>query len=313
MSSIFDSHYDLLTYILMKRNDPEFLVKLCREIYRKDNIIGGLINTYYMPKEDMIEELNINDFDVVEHFKQVNTIIEQYHLLPDRDNFLFAIEGCRFININDLEQLYNFGLRSIIPIYNEDNQYGGGALGDQERGLTEDGKKLIDEVLKLNIAIDISHANYKTANDILDYLKEKRENGINPTLLASHSNCNSLTPRNRNITDEIIKKVGDLDGIIGILARKTFCSSDGTEDYDKALTDHVRHVINLIGIDSVCIASDDMEYHPDKSYQEVAMYDVRSFGVSIEKALKDNGFKKEEREKIMVKNFKTKVLDKINR
>ena len=184
-------------------------------------------------------------------------------------------------------------------------------MGDQNFGLTDKGKELIREAVKLNIAIDISHLNFKTANETIDYLISLKEEGLSPTLLASHSNCFSLTPRNRNIPDEIIKRIGEMDGIIGILPRKGFCSSIPTNDYDKAFISHVRHVVSLIGIDKVCIASDDMEYHPDKSYWEAAMYDIRKFSENVHSALISGGFTEEETNMIMVDNFKNKVLNRI--
>ena len=312
MSQIYDNHYDLLTYILMKQDSPEFLMDLCSEIYKKDNVIGGIINTYYMPEKNQKEELKL-DTNVKEHLLKAKEIITKYDLLKDRENFLFGIEGCTYIAPYRLEELYDIGLRSIIPVYNEDNQYGGGALGDPNRGLTEEGISLINEAVKLNIAIDISHLNYKTARNVLDYLISLKKVAIAPTVLASHSNCASLTPRARNIPDDIIEKIGQLDGVVGIMPRKAFCSNQKVDDYDKAFASHIRHVSDLIGIDHVCVASDDMEYHPDKSYQDVAMYEIRHFADSVENALTNNGFNQEERQKIMTKNFKTKVLDKINR
>lgn len=310
MSKIYDSHYDLLTYILMKENNPRFLQKLCHEIYRDDNVIGGLINHYYMPKEKMEEELGIHYIDPVYDLYLANDYIEKYNLLPN-NNFLYAIEGCSYIYTTNLKALYDLGLRSIIPVYNEDNIYGGGALGDSKRGLTKEGKKLINLAVELGIAIDISHLNHKTARDTLNYLKELKSNRYNPIVLASHSNCYRITPRARNIPDDIIKKVGELDGIVGIMPRKTFCSSTPLNHYDNAFSEHVRHVIDLIGSDNVCIASDDMEYHPDKSYQAVAMYNIRDFAKCVDNALSNNGFTKEEKEKVMVKNFQNKVLNRL--
>ena len=313
MSKIYDSHYDLLTYILMKENNPRFLQKLCHEIYRDDNIIGGLINHYYMPKERMKEELGIHYIDPVYDLYITNDFIDKYNLLPNRDKFLYAIEGCSYIYTTNLKALYNLGLRSIIPVYNEDNIYGGGALGNPSRGLTSDGKKLINLAVELGIAIDISHLNKKTADDTLNYLKALKENGYCPIVLASHSNCYRIAPRKRNIPDDIIKKVGELDGIIGIMPRKTFCSNTPLNNYDNIFSEHVRHIIDLIGCDNVCIASDDMEYHPDKTYESVAMYNIRDFAKGVDKALTNNGFTTKEKEKVMVKNFKNKVLDRLKK
>ena len=313
MHAVYDCHYDLLTYILMKKDEVEFLVKLCKNLYNSNNVVGGLVNTYYMIPSDMKKELGIDNLDVIEHFKLVNEIINKYELLPDKESFLLSIEGCSYINIEDLEVLYNLGLRSNIPVYNEDNQYGGGAFGDINRGLTEEGKILIDEALRLKIIIDVSHLNHKTANDVLDYLIKKKEEGANPIVIASHSNVCSLVHRSRNITDEIIKKIGLLDGIVGIVARKSFCCDKDTDDYDKYFARHIRYVADLIGIDKIGVASDDMDYHPDREYQDNAMYNVNSFGNSVYNALINNGFSKEEVNMVMRDNFKEKVLFKVKK
>lgn len=75
MQGIYDTHYDLLTYILMKKDEPDFLIKLCQELYNQNNILGGIVNTYYMPVKNMQKELGISDYNVIEHFKTVNKII----------------------------------------------------------------------------------------------------------------------------------------------------------------------------------------------------------------------------------------------
>lgn len=308
MQGIFDTHYDLLTYILMKKNDPEFLIKLCQDLYTPNNILGGIVNTYYMPLENMQTELGICNCDVIEHFKIINKVISDYKLLPNRNNILFAIEGCTYVKIEYLSKLYELGLRSIIPVYNDDNIYGGGALGNSSRGLTKEGYSLIDEAISLNIIIDISHANHKTAHDILDYLLIKKSQGNNPIVIASHSNVYSLVPRERNITDEIIKKVGQLDGIVGILPRKKFVYKGETTNYDEYFAKHIRYVANLIGIDKVCVASDDMEYHPNTFYHQNAMFKIRQFANGVEEALINNGFTSSEINAVMQDNFKEKIL-----
>lgn len=312
MKYIYDCHYDLLTYVLMKKEDPAFLVNLCKGLYNSNNIMGGLINTYYMLPSNMKEELGIDNLNVIDHFKTVNDIIDKYDLLPNKEMFLRAIEGCSYIKKDDLKTLYELGLRSIILVYNEDNQYGGGAFGDIDRGLTREGIELIDEALRLNIIIDVSHLNHKTANEVLDYLLRKKEEGLNPIVIASHSNAYSLVNKKRNITDEIIKKIGLLDGMVGIVARKSFCYDQNTNDYDKYFAAHIRYVSDLIGIDKVGVASDDMDYHPDKEYQDNAMYKVENFGNSVYNALTNNGFSDIEINMVMRENFQ-KVLTKAKR
>lgn len=308
---MYDMHYDLLTYILIKHDDEAFLRELCNQIYRNDNIVGGIINSYYTTPKEMAE-VGLNPQNVVQDIKIVNDIIERNDLLPNPGNFIKAIEGCDLVSINQLEELYDLGIRVLLPVYSHDNKYGGGCKGTY-KGLTSLGEDFVRKAINLGFAIDISHAGYETANDMLDIAKSMKNEGYKPIVMASHSNVYNLTPMARNLPDEIFLKLKELDGIVGILALKSFCynGEDKTPDYAEYFIKHLQYIINLIGPEHVCIASDNMAYDPDKSYLADSLYDINTFADNVRDNLKKHDFSDEVIGKILYENFENKVLKKL--
>ena len=144
---MFDSHYDLLTYIYMKHkeNNLDFIKKHCQNIYRPGNVEGGILNLFFMSEKEMENELNISpkELDVLTMLSTVDKIIKENNLLPIPSNFVYGIEGCDYIKYpKDLIPLYELGVRSINPVWNEPNKYGSGHRSSQ--GLTTLGRELIE-------------------------------------------------------------------------------------------------------------------------------------------------------------------------
>lgn len=317
---MYDSHYDLLTYILMKKDDLSFIKNLCSILYRPNNICGGTLNLYYMSRKDMKDELGITKINPIEDLRYASEVIDSYDLLPNRENFQLGIEGCDFVEISDLPILYNLGLRSINPIYNEDNQYGGGAHGNKEQGLTELGKEFIQAACALGIGIDISHANRKTTMDILNLIEELKVENPNIRVYASHSNAQDLCNRSRNLSFEELTKLKHVGGTVGLLCRKTFCGLYSEEavinnevDYKGDLIKHLNYLVSIMGIDNVTIASDDMSYHPDSFLaKDNAIFNIENINYELRQLLHNYGFDEESIEKLLVNNFEKKILQREN-
>lgn len=146
---MFDCHYDLLTYILMKKDNPDFLKNYCTQVYRKDNITGTIFNLFYMSKKKMQEEIGISkdQINVIDNLREVKEYIQKHHLLSNDITYIFGIEGLDYLeNIDDIDTLYELGLRSTNPVWNNQNKFGSGIRTD--KGLTELGKKLIQKLIQ---------------------------------------------------------------------------------------------------------------------------------------------------------------------
>ena len=163
---MYDSHYDLLTILYFN----------FKKIYEYGNVNGGIINLYFMSLDEMQEELGITKKEcenVRKMFKESISLLQQMQnasIISKDKKFIYSIEGCDFIKRpDDLYDLYNMGLRSILPVWNRENKYGSG--NRTKSGLSYMGRELVELAIKLGIAIDVSHANYQTFSDIMDIVE----------------------------------------------------------------------------------------------------------------------------------------------
>ena len=319
---MFDCHYDLLTYILMKKNEIKFLKQFCKKIYRKDNISGGILNLFYMTEKEMKEELGIKekDIDLIQNLKEVKEYIQINQLIPSNIKYIFGIEGLDYLkNIEDIDILYSLGLRATNPVWNNKNKFGGGIRADTHTGLTKLGKQLIEKLVQKGIAIDLSHSNETTFFDIIHLCKNMKKEGNNPIVFASHSNAKSLCNIPRNLTDKQILAIKELDGIIGVVSIKRFCVNttdiqNPNIDYEQKYIEHINYIRDLLGsVENIAVATDDMKYYSfePEYYQNANIYPLYEVKNSLKKSLIKNNYTEHEIKKILEDNFKDKILKRI--
>ena len=293
---MYDMHYDLLTilYFNMIQNNKfankKKMQNDLKQIYANKNILGGLINLYFMTPEEMQDELDIS----IEEMRDIKQMLSQSiqflesmkdkGIIPYDTDFIYSIEGCDYIKSNqELEELYEMGVRSIIPVWNHQNQYGSGYRTTS--GLTIVGVQLVKKAIDLGMIIDISHANEKTFYDILDvYEKNRKQDSI---IIATHSNVRSLCDRKRNLNDEQLHRLKDLGGYIGLFTNGNFLSEDNEQiSYNERQKHFLRHLDYLIkviqfDINRIVLSTDDMNFHPDTSYHHLEAFPVESIGFTI--------------------------------
>lgn len=317
---MFDCHYDLLTYIYINKNDLRKVKKHCNKIF-KNNITGGIFNLFYMSTEQMKNELNINknNINITENLREVNSLINKYNIIPKQIKYIFGIEGLDYLEkLEDLDTIYNLGVRSVNPIWNNDNKFGGGVKGDKKRGLTNLGEQLIKKLVEKNIAIDLSHTNEKTFFNIIEVCKSLKEKGKSPIVIASHSNAKPICNVERNLSDEQILKIKELDGIIGVVGVKCFCKKVKNRrmyflgEYKKAYIQHIRYIKKLLGtIENIAVSTDDMSYYNTFYYKHFNVFKQTKIKKELEDELLKSGFSKEEIERILYKNFRNRILDRL--
>lgn len=346
-----DTHYDLLTYIYVKykENNLKFMENYCKMIYRHDNITGGILNLFFMSEKEMIEQLNIypNELNVIEMLDIVNTELHNHKLLPSDSKFVYGIEGCDYLNgPDDLEKLYHLGVRSINPVWNEKNKFGSGTR--YSGGLTELGKELIKKAVDLGIMVDVSHANEETFWDIINLMTALKQQGKEVFVFASHSNCRDLFDEQvnmlgfnqdeinlakkeifykRNLTDDQLLAIKNLDGMIGIIAHKAMslvtiddndvAKKEKQKLYFEALGEQFKHIKNLFGdVDNITVASDNMEFFipfDPVYYTNSNHFQYENINYQFRMFLNSIGFTDLEIEKIMSSNFENKIYDKLRK
>lgn len=320
---MIDCHYDLLTHILMKKDEKSFLKEYCNKVYKMENITGGIFNLFYMTKQEMKEEIGIqeNQINLIENLKEVKKYIEENQIIPSNTEYIFGIEGLDYLEkIEDIDVLYDLGLRSTNLVWSNKNKFGGGVRTDKNDGLTKLGEQLIEKLVEKKIAIDLSHANETTFFDIINLCRKMKKEGKEPIVLASHSNARAICDVPRNLTDQQILAIKELGGIIGVVSIKKFCVdtddiSNSNIDFEQKYIQHINYIRDLLGnVENVAVATDDMKYYyiEPQYYQNLNIYSHFEVAKKLKKGLIRNGYNQYEIKKILEGNFKEKILERIN-
>ena len=150
----------------------------------------------------------------------------------------FDLEGSAMLE-DDLCMLQVFrelGVMQMHLAYNRDNSIAGGCHGEG-RGLTKLGKAAVQEMNRVGIVVDCSHASKRTCLDIV--LASSKP------VVFSHSNVKAIHDHPRNIDDEQIRACAATGGVIGLSGIGIFI---GDNDIRIAsLVRHVNHVAELVG------------------------------------------------------------------
>jgi membrane dipeptidase len=75
-------------------------------------------------------------------------------------------------------------------------------------GLTDFGKEVVQEMNRLGMMVDISHASDETVEDVLSISRAP--------IFASHSSCRALSDAPRNLSDDQIRRIGERGGVVMI-------------------------------------------------------------------------------------------------
>ena len=115
----------------------------------------------------------------------------------------------------NLRGYYELGLRICGIAYQIVNAFGGGGVEGQI-GLTRAGRRLVEEIHKLRIVLDIGgHTGDQTSIDAL-----AMSSGV--PVICSHANARALANSTRNLSDRLIEGIARSGGVIGIVAISDF-------------------------------------------------------------------------------------------
>ncbi|MEG2539443.1 MAG: membrane dipeptidase [Clostridium sp.] len=195
-----------------------------------------------------------------------------------------ALEG----KLENLDYFYNKGVRLIGLTWNFENTLGFPHLINEP--LKRFGKEAVEKMHDMGIIVDVSHLSDKGFEDVYNISKS-----YNKPFIASHSNSRVLTNHSRNLTDDMIRKIGESGGLIGLNFAADFLGTSKistTEDIVK----HMKHIKNKGGIDCLAFGSDF-----DGIDNEVEIVDAAAMK-NLQEILIEKGFTQSETDKIMFKN-----------
>lgn len=211
-------------------------------------------------------------------------------LLPDNHAKLAAVlhmEGAECLDGDEevLHFLYRLGLRSIGLTWNYRNQFADGVGEGSGGGLSKNGRKLVREMDKLGIILDLAHISIQSFYSALEHYQKP--------VLVSHANAYAVCKSRRNINDEQLKALKEHGGIIGITQVADFVHPDSPSL--ETLLDHMVHIADFIGAEYLALGSD-FDGADHMVIQDVAGYAI------LPELLAKRGFSGKEIEMILYKN-----------
>jgi len=201
---------------------------------------------------------------------------------------LIGIEGGHSIDnsLGVLRMLYALGARYLTLTHSENLDWADSAT-DKPRhgGLTPFGEKVVLEMNRLGMLVDISHVSADTMRHVLRIAKAP--------VIASHSSAFALAQHPRNVPDDVLRLVTKNGGVIMVNFYSGFVVPEGARamkeifqvgrelkkkypnerDFQEAyaawkkanpfprgnvgtVVDHIEHIIKTAGIDHVGLGSD---------------------------------------------------------
>jgi membrane dipeptidase len=125
---------------------------------------------------------------------------------------LLAIENGSAIEsqLENIEKFYQRGVRCMTIVHARTHDWAI-SCGDTQPafdGLTVFGEKVISVMNELGMIIDVSHAHDRTVERVLALSKRP--------IVATHSGVAAICPVKRNLNDDLIRRIADNGGMIGI-------------------------------------------------------------------------------------------------
>ncbi|WP_105532171.1 dipeptidase [Solimicrobium silvestre] len=149
-------------------------------------------------------------------------------------------------NEHRVEIFANLGVRFIQLTYNTRNSLGDGSMMPENQGLTEFGRKVVHELNRHHVLVDLSHSGEQTCLDAIAASSQ-------PTII-SHTGCRALTNLPRNKTDRELRLVAESGGFVGIYFMPFLAI--GRQFTSEDLIAHIEHAVNVCGEDHVGIGTD---------------------------------------------------------
>lgn len=194
-------------------------------------------------------------------------------------------EVCRG-DLDKLLEFYQDGVRMMTFTWNYEN-----SLGTKE-GLTAKGISFLERMEELGIIPDVSHLSEAGFYDVCRYGKRP--------FVASHSNAAALCGHKRNLSDDMIRKIAERGGVVGVNYYGLFLEEKPENGiyYSRVerIADHICHIRRTGGAACVGLGSDF-----DGIDANLEMSDCAGLWL-LERELKRRGFAEREIEDVFYRN-----------
>jgi membrane dipeptidase len=165
--------------------------------------------------------------------------------------FVLGLEAATPIEneLDRLDILYGLGVRQIGIAYSESNALGSGLKEPGDGGLTTFGRRAVERMNRLGLAIDVSHSSDRTCLDTFEVSSKP--------VFITHAGARSVWPTARMKPDDVLRACAATGGVIGIEAAPHTTLSDGHPEHSiESVMDHFSYCVDLLGIEHVAFGPD---------------------------------------------------------
>lgn len=263
-----DSHCDTPMFfdqnICFHKRDPKILVDLHK---MSEGHLDATIMVAYLKQEERTEEALAaatvkadRILDEIEEMAAKNCTAVQIARTP-ADLYRLKEQGKKAIMLGiengyalgrDIRLVEHFKQRGVVYItlcHNGNNDICDSARadGEEHHGVSPFGEQVIQEMNRLGIMVDLSHASEKSFYDALDISRTP--------IVCSHSSCRSLCDVPRNLTDDQLRSIARKGGVVQVTLYHGFLKKEGEASILDAL-EHLNHMIRIMGVEHVGIGTD---------------------------------------------------------
>ncbi|MEO1243357.1 MAG: dipeptidase [Pseudomonadota bacterium] len=159
---------------------------------------------------------------------------------------VYGVEGAHPLEgeLENLDRLYDAGLRVMGLQHFFDNALGGSLHGQSGAGLTAFGRDAVTRAVSKGMIIDVAHSSEQVVRDVLA-LTDK-------PVIVSHTGLNGHCDSPRNISDDLMKAIADHGGLVGVGYWDGAVCDPSIEN----VADAILYAIDLIGVEHVALGSD---------------------------------------------------------
>ncbi|WP_211184534.1 dipeptidase [Paenibacillus lemnae] len=157
---------------------------------------------------------------------------------------LDGLEG----NLFYVQLCYDLGVRFMGLTWNHANWAADGVMEKRGAGLTDKGRQFVELSQRLGIILDVSHLSPSGFWELAEITERP--------FIASHSNAYSVCPHPRNLSDEQIRAIAALDGLIGLTFVPWFIRQNTRPVKPEDLLPHIEKICSLGGEHHLMFGSD---------------------------------------------------------
>ena len=151
-------------------------------------------------------------------------------------------------DLDAVELFHRLGVRAAVLAYNQAELAGDGCMEPRNAGLSAFGHRLIAEMNRVGMLVDLSHCGVRTTLEAID--------ASAAPVAITHTGAKSVYDHPRTVSDEQLRALAARDGFVGINAHPAFLRAGTAAPPLDAVVDHLFAIADVVGIERVGLGLD---------------------------------------------------------